>query len=156
MGREVTSTCPDVPLSLSRLGSFVHMYDDRVGATRPEREMPLARAQYVAAARAFLGAHRQFLARGVPIDPGRDAEVREWTVSDVAVLRDLHQSLGAMLDSRRHWDQLRRAQRSLPALDAGSADPPQGLDRSPMSRRSRGPEDPLWTNLKSNQPPDRR
>jgi hypothetical protein len=120
--------------------------------------MLLARARYVAAARAFLRAHCQFLARGVPIDPGRGAGVREWTVDDIAVVRDLHQSLGAMLDSRRDWDRLRRgpqrlAEGSALSLDAGSADRQRGLDRAPVSRRPSGQEHPLWDNLKPNDPP---
>jgi hypothetical protein len=48
------------------------------------------------------------LARGVPTDPGREVKVRDWTAADVAVLRELHEALGQMLDARREWDGLRR------------------------------------------------
>ncbi|WP_328475807.1 hypothetical protein OHA21_20295 [Actinoplanes sp. NBC_00393] len=79
-----------------------------MGNTRPERQAPLARSRYVAAARRFVRAYATLLARGVPIDPGRDVKVRDWTAVDVAVLRELHEALGQMLDARREWDGLRR------------------------------------------------
>ena len=79
-----------------------------MGYTRPEREAPLARARYVAAARRFVRAMTALLARGVPVDPGDPAQVREWTAADVAVLRELHRALEEMLSARRNWDQLRR------------------------------------------------
>ncbi|MEU4421073.1 hypothetical protein AB0F81_10625 [Actinoplanes sp. NPDC024001] len=79
-----------------------------MGTTRPEREEPLARAAYVAAARRFVQAVSALLARGVPIDPGAPGQVRDWTAADVAVLQELYGSLGEMIRARRFWDGLRR------------------------------------------------
>lgn len=79
-----------------------------VGNTRAEREEPLARTTYVAAARRFVRAFASVLALGVPIDPGRAGQVRGWTGADVAALRELHAALGEMLAARRSWDELRR------------------------------------------------
>ena len=75
---------------------------------RPERELPLARTTYVAAARRFVRALTGVVARGVPIDPGRPDKIREWSADDVAALQELHAALGEMLDTRRTWDGLRR------------------------------------------------
>ncbi|MEU4689083.1 hypothetical protein [Actinoplanes sp. NPDC023714] len=75
---------------------------------RPERELPLARTTYVAAARRFLQAMSGVLARGVPIDPGHPDRIRDWGAQDVAALRELHTALGEMLEARRAWDGLRR------------------------------------------------
>jgi hypothetical protein len=63
----------------------------------------------VAAARRFVHAFTALLARGVPIDPGRPDQVRDWTAEDVAVLREVHTALGEMLTARQHWDGLRRS-----------------------------------------------
>lgn len=79
-----------------------------MGSTRPEREEPLARTRYVAAAHRFVGAFTALLARGVPFDPGRAGHVREWSAEDIAVLRELHAALGEVLSSRRSWDAVRR------------------------------------------------
>jgi hypothetical protein len=84
-----------------------------MGSTRPEREAPLARTSYVAAARRFVQAFASVLAIGVPIDPGRDGAVREWSAADVKVLRELHAALGEMLEKRRSWDRLRHRRDSL-------------------------------------------
>jgi hypothetical protein len=46
------------------------------------------------------------LAIGVPLDPG---QVREWTRTDVDVLRELHEAGGQVLTTRRQWDRLRRS-----------------------------------------------
>lgn len=79
-----------------------------MGSTRPEREEPLARTRYVAAARRYLEAVSAVLAAGVPIDPGAPGAVRNWTARDVAALRELHAALGDLLDTRRSWDARRR------------------------------------------------
>jgi hypothetical protein len=79
-----------------------------MGSTRPKRQLPLARTAYVSAARRFARAFTALLAHGVPIAPGREPSVREWTAQDVAVLRELHEALGQMLKTRREWDGLRR------------------------------------------------
>ena len=80
-----------------------------MGNTRPEREEPLARIAYIAAARRFVGAFAAFVARGVPIDPGSSGrDVRDWSAADVAVLRELHAAMGEVLKTRRVYDGLRR------------------------------------------------
>ncbi|GAA4606331.1 hypothetical protein BJY16_005775 [Actinoplanes octamycinicus] len=79
-----------------------------MGTTRPERELPLARTRYVAAARRFVRAFAGVLARGVPIDPGPPGHPRDWTRADVAALQELHTALGEMLTARRGWDTSRR------------------------------------------------
>jgi hypothetical protein len=100
---------PSIKISL--LGAdtlLVHEYDSRMGNTRPEREAPLARTAYVAAARRYVQALGAFFAQGVPLDPGSPSRVRNWTASDVAVLRELHAVLDDVLTTRRRWDELRR------------------------------------------------
>lgn len=89
------------------------MYDSRVGSTRPEREEPLARTAYVAAARRYVSASAALLAQGVPIDPGQPDQVRDWAATDIAVLREVHAALGEMLTARRNWDALRRSRGSV-------------------------------------------
>ena len=85
------------------------MYDPPVGSTRPEREEPLARTTYVAAARRYVSSFAAVIARGVPVDPGRSAhDVREWQVQDVQALQELHEALGQMLSARRAYDAVRR------------------------------------------------
>ncbi|MFC7530167.1 hypothetical protein [Actinoplanes sp. GCM10030250] len=76
-----------------------------MGTSRPERQTPLARTAYIAALRRFAHAHTALLLHGVPLDPG--TRIREWTRADVAVLRELHESLGQVLETRRAWDRLR-------------------------------------------------
>jgi hypothetical protein len=79
-----------------------------VGNTRAEREEPLARTAYVAAARRFVTASASVLALGVPIDPGQPPRPEPaWTAAHIAALRELHAALGAMLNARRQWDALR-------------------------------------------------
>jgi hypothetical protein len=87
------------------------MYDCLVGSTRPEREEPLARTAYVAAARRFVNAWAALLAQGVPIDSGDPGHVRNWTAADVAVLQEVNAALDRMLATRRSWDALRRINR---------------------------------------------
>jgi hypothetical protein len=105
---------PKVTVSQPKTGpvsadtSLEHEYDSRMGNTRPEREAPLARTAYVAAARRYVQALGAFFAQGVPLDPGAPTRVRNWTTSDVAVLRELHAALGDVLSTRRRWDELRR------------------------------------------------
>ncbi|MFI5493579.1 hypothetical protein [Actinoplanes sp. NPDC051859] len=72
-----------------------------MGHTRSEREEPLPRARYVAAARRYLDAFSVVLASGVPIDPGPPGAVRNWTARDVAALREFQAALGDLLDTRR-------------------------------------------------------
>ncbi|AEV86788.1 hypothetical protein ACWT_5770 [Actinoplanes sp. SE50] len=69
-----------------------------MGNVRPEREIPLARATYVAAAGRYLNAVRNVAARGVPIDPGDP--VREWTAADAAA-REIREELGLDLSPGR-------------------------------------------------------
>jgi hypothetical protein len=106
----IAAQAADSPSMLaSRSPAVVHTYDDGVGNTRAEREEPLARTAYVAAARRFVTASASVLALGVPIDPGQPPRpVPAWTAEHVAALRELHAALGAMLTARRHWDALRR------------------------------------------------
>jgi hypothetical protein len=113
--------------------------------------MPLARGRYVAAAREFLRALTQLAARGVPIDPGPELQVREWTVQDVAVLRAVHETLGRMLDSRRDWDRVRRGQPQLPSRrPAGEREQPS----TPPPAAGAGMENPMWVDMRPNQPPE--
>lgn len=85
------------------------MYDRRVGASRPEREEPLARATYIAAVRRFSAAFAGFVAIGVPLDPGPAGQpAREWTRRDVEVLRELHAATAQVLSTRRAYDAVRR------------------------------------------------
>ncbi|MFF5291918.1 hypothetical protein [Paractinoplanes globisporus] len=78
-----------------------------MGSTRPEREQTQARTAYIAAARRFVDAFAATLAAGVPFDPGKPGQVREWTAQDVGALRELHAALGEVLDRRRAWDRIR-------------------------------------------------
>ncbi|MGK5681655.1 hypothetical protein [Actinoplanes sp. URMC 104] len=80
-----------------------------MGTNRPEREVPLARAAYIAAARRFLTAVSSYLAVGVPLDPGSSTtHVRDWSRDDVAALQELHTALGQLLETRRAYDAVRR------------------------------------------------
>lgn len=132
---------------------MAHAYDAMVGNSRLERETPLARARYVASAREFLRALTQFSARGVPIDPGPDSQVREWTAQDVAVLRAVHETLGRMLDSRRNGDHVRSGQQRLP-----SGRPPVEGQPTSTSRRvaAHGMENSMWADLRPDRPPEER
>ena len=87
--------------------AFEHPHDQVRGNYPAEREAPLARTSYIAAARRFVQAFASVLTIGIPIDPGRDAAVREWKAADIKALRELHAALGEMLDKRRSWDRLR-------------------------------------------------
>jgi hypothetical protein len=81
---------------MPRSRRLAHTYDGGVGNSRAEREEPLARTAYVAAARRFVTAFSAVLASGVPIDPGRPPDKAPgWTAAHIAALRELHAALGA-------------------------------------------------------------
>jgi hypothetical protein len=80
-----------------------------MGGTNPRREADRARVEYITAARRLTQAFAAMLAIGVPLDPGQTSKVREWTRTDVEVLRELHEAVGQLPTTRRQWDRLRRS-----------------------------------------------
>jgi hypothetical protein len=79
-----------------------------VGSNSHDRDLRTARAAYIGAVRRLDTALREFDASDIPMDPGPGPEPRPWTRLHVEMLRATVAAFAAVLESRRHWDRLRR------------------------------------------------
>ncbi|MET8147625.1 hypothetical protein ACIBSW_06830 [Actinoplanes sp. NPDC049668] len=89
-------------------------YDRLMGQTRPEREVPLARTTYVAAARDFVAAMAGYIAAPPPLESRSGTDLPAWSRRDVQVVLTLQEAVNRLVETRRTYDQLARRTRHVP------------------------------------------
>jgi len=86
-----------------------------MGETRPERDLPLARAAYVAAARDFVAAMAGYIAAPPPLESRSGTDLPAWTRREVQVVLHLSEAVNRLVETRRAYDRLaHRTRQGLP------------------------------------------
>ena len=79
-----------------------------MGERNHDRQLREARVAYVAAVRRLNDALIRFDNSGIPMDPGPGLDPYPWTHEHVRVVTAVAKGFEDVINTRRHWDAIRR------------------------------------------------